>query len=131
MEYSLQAQTLQFLRAGALGMALGLHYDLLRFFRRKRNAPADLWFCLTAFLSLLALALYGGAGQLHLFMLVGVLLGACAWFSGPGRFAGPAIASAAEAWAVFRRRMGRGSAAHTAKNQKNLQKGLFKRKKIG
>ena len=105
MEYSLQAQTLQFLRAGALGLALGLHYDLLRFFRRKRNAPADLWFCLTVFLSLLALALYGGAGQLHLFMLVGVLLGACAWFSGPGRFAGPAIASAAEAWAVFRRRM--------------------------
>ena len=104
MEYSLQEQTLQLLRAGVLGLALGLHYDLLRFFRRKRNAPADLWFCLTVLAGLLALALYGGGGQLHLFMLIGALLGACAWFLGPGRAVGPAIASAAVAWAAFRRR---------------------------
>ena len=88
MAYSLQAQTLQFLRAGALGLALGLHYDVLRALRwihPRLTVPADLWFCATALLSILALAFFGAEGQVHLFMLVGLFLGGCVWFLGPGR----------------------------------------------
>ena len=92
MEYSLQAQTLQFLRAGALGLALGLHYDVLRALRRihpRLTVPADLWFCATALLSILALAFFGAEGQVHLFMLVGLFSAAAPGFWAPaGRCCG-------------------------------------------
>ncbi len=92
MEYPIQAQTLEFLRAGLLGLLLGLHYDLLRLPRKivpKLTWLLDLWFCISVLLSLLALALYGGTGQLQLFMLLGTGLGIAAYFLGPGRLFGP------------------------------------------
>ena len=108
MEYSLQTQAGQFLCAGAVGIALGLHYDLLRAVRRihpRLTVPADLWFCLTALGAMLALALYGGGGQLHLFMLIGSFLGACVWFAGPGRSVLRFFTAAAGASVRFRQKI--------------------------
>jgi len=123
MEYSLQAQTLQFLRAGALGMALGLHYDLLRFSQEAKRPGGSLVLPDGVFESAGAGAIRrsGAAASVH----------ACRRAPGrvrlvfrPGALRGPRH--------CFRSgSLGRISAAYGAKNQKNLQKGLFKRKKIG
>ena len=53
----------------ALGAGLGLLYELLRPLRRGPwiTGIADLLYCLTVFLSLMAFALYAGRGRLRLF----------------------------------------------------------------
>ncbi len=89
MEYALQTQTIQFFLSGALGIALGIHYDFLRAIRqihRRLTVLLDLWFCVTMLGAMLAIALYAGQGQFHLFMFIGTALGAILYFLGPGRW---------------------------------------------
>lgn len=83
MELPVTAQAVQFGLSALLGVGLGLVYDLLRALRRhakKLTALLDAVFCLTVLCALLLLALYVGHGQLRVFMIPGVALGATAYF---------------------------------------------------
>ena len=83
MELPIALQALQFLQGAGLGLAAGLCYDLFRALRRLRRSLTpvlDLLFCLLLFLALLLMILYGGRGELHLFMLLAVGLGMLFWF---------------------------------------------------
>ena len=77
------SQGLGLLWAVTLGAALGLLYDLERGFRRLWpgcTVPMDLLFSLLFLLSLLGLALY--TGGLRIYQLLGLGLGAAAYFLG-------------------------------------------------
>lgn len=83
MELPLGLQGRQFLLAAALGLALGLHYDILRGLRRTARpltAVLDLWFALTILISGLLFALYAGNGEYRIFMAVGTACGMTAYF---------------------------------------------------
>ncbi|MBQ3356935.1 MAG: spore cortex biosynthesis protein YabQ [Oscillospiraceae bacterium] len=83
MELSLGLQGRQFLLAAALGLALGLHYDLLRGLRRvfrRLTVVLDLWFALTLLIGSLLFALYVGNGEYRIFMLLGTALGMAVYF---------------------------------------------------
>ena len=74
-------QGLELLLAAALGVGLGLLYDMGRALRRQRigwTAPADLLFALVFFLVLWLTGIY--AGGLRLFHCLGIGLGACVYF---------------------------------------------------
>ena len=83
MEQPLWTQGSRFLLAVALGVAYGLHYDLLRGLRRNLRwlTPLlDLWFVLSWLVGNLLFGLYAGDGQFRIYMLVGSLLGSAAYF---------------------------------------------------
>ena len=66
MEQPLGLQGSQFLLSVALGVAFGLHYDLLRGLRRNLRALThvlDLWFVLTCLAANLVFALLVGNGE--------------------------------------------------------------------
>jgi spore cortex biosynthesis protein YabQ len=92
MQLPVPLQTLQFLLSAVMGIALGVHYDILRVLRGSRKwltQLLDLWFCLTTLLLLLLFALYAGQGQFRLFFFLGTGIGAMLWFltlSRPFRF---------------------------------------------
>ncbi|NCB50352.1 MAG: hypothetical protein EOM54_00530 [Clostridia bacterium] len=81
MEISITRQAAQAAMAFALGTAMGLSYDFIKAFRlrmhsRFATAFFDALYCLPAALCLFAFGLGPGEGQLRLFMLVFVGLGA-------------------------------------------------------
>lgn len=83
MTVELGRQGLEFLWAAALGLALGIIYDLCRAVRREAGRPvvtlaADLLFALAFFLSLLLTAIY--TRGLRLYQCLGIALGAAVYF---------------------------------------------------
>lgn len=83
MEYPVSLQALQLGLAALLGIAIGLHYDILRSLRRwKRRLTIvlDFWFGLTTLLWLCLFALYVFGGRFHLFLLLGCLGGSLLYF---------------------------------------------------
>ena len=83
MAPAVSSQLLWFALAIGLGGVLGLLYDFLRALRRRvpfLTALADLFFLLTAFLSLVAMGLYLCGGDLRLFLLPGCAVGMAAYF---------------------------------------------------
>ena len=79
MELALQEQLLSLLRAWALGLGLGLGYDLLRPLRRRGGGPlgalTDLLFSLAAALACFLNAMSGGTGRFGLWELAASVLG--------------------------------------------------------
>lgn len=83
MEQPLWLQGSRFLLAALMGLACGLHYDLLRGLRRNLRwlTPlADLWFVLCWLAGNLLFALRFGDGQFRVSMLVGSLTGSALYF---------------------------------------------------
>ena len=83
MELPVSLQAVQLALAAALGMGLGVHYDILRVIRRRLPRSThllDFWFWLTAALACLLFTLYVGRGQFRLFFFVGLLGGSSLWF---------------------------------------------------
>ena len=83
MEQPLWTQGSRFLLAIALGLAGGLHYDLLRGLRRSLRGLTpllDLWFCLCWLAGNLLFALWVGDGRFRVDMLAASLLGTAAYF---------------------------------------------------
>lgn len=81
MTVEVSRQALEFFGSAALGIALGLVYDLGRVLRREKHGltiPVDLLFALVFFLSLWLLSVY--VMGLRLFHCLGVFLGAGAYF---------------------------------------------------
>ena len=85
MGVDLLDQALTFLGAAGLGTALGLVYDLFRILRRRVRLPLlgsalDLlfWALVTAGLFLYAIA--AGGGQLRIYMVLALFLGAVVYF---------------------------------------------------
>lgn len=95
MENHVSAQLAQLGASAALGAAGALVYDLLRAARlidRRDHALTHLLDALFAAVlggGLLWLALVVGGGELRLYMLTGMALGAAAWFSLPSRLLRP------------------------------------------
>lgn len=85
MEISISGQAAAFGGAMALGMAAGLLYDLFRILRfraarRVLSAGLDLLFWVAVTAALFSYALTAGNGQLRIFMILGLFLGAFLYF---------------------------------------------------
>ena len=81
MTVAVSRQALEFFASAALGVALGLVYDLGRALRRERHGltiPVDVLFALIFFLSVWLLSVY--VKGLRLFHCLGIFLGAGAYF---------------------------------------------------
>ena len=95
MENHISAQLLSLFLAAALGMALGIFYDLLRALRLRRRKShvlthlMDGAFVLIGGTFSLFLALQVGRGELRLYLLAGLVSGALLWFSLPSAFFRP------------------------------------------
>ena len=92
-----------------LGAALGLLYTLLgavRAVRPRLTALCDGIFGHILLPALLLFALSVGRGEFRLFFYPGILLGAAAWFLGPGRTVGRAAAAFLRAVGSFGRSAG-------------------------
>lgn len=116
---SLQTQTLEFLLSGALGILLGLAYDMGRAQRRifpKLTVPVDLGFALLFFLSLLLTAVY--TGGLKLYQLLGLFLGSALWFC----TLSPPVLRAFSAVLIKIRQLGKGLRIQAKKSLNFLRK---------
>jgi len=83
MELPVTLQAVQFAEAFALGLGLGLLYDLFRAVRRVHPHTTrllDALFCLLLLFSLLLFALYPGRGEFRLFFYLGIGLGSVLYF---------------------------------------------------
>ncbi len=81
MTVALSRQTWEFLLAAALGLGLGILYDMGRALRREKprlTIPVDLLFGLALFLGLWLTSIY--TRGLRLYQCLGCLLGAAAYF---------------------------------------------------
>ena len=88
MENPISLQGLQFAAACAAGGLLGVLYDILRALRRRApalTAVTDILFASATACSLLFLILYPCHGAFRVFLLIGIGLGAWAYFLLPGR----------------------------------------------
>ena len=89
MELPLSLQGVQFLLSALVGLAYGIHYDILRGLRRTLPAAKhllDFWFALTFLIGNLLLALYVGNGEYRIFMLLGPALTMVVYFVTISRF---------------------------------------------
>ena len=89
MELPLSLQGVQFLLSALVGLAYGIHYDILRGLRRTLPAAKhllDFWFALTFLIGNLLLALYVGNGEYRIFMLLGTALAMVVYFVTISRF---------------------------------------------
>ncbi|NCB63163.1 MAG: hypothetical protein EOM52_06030 [Clostridia bacterium] len=94
MEISLTGQLAVFLGAAVLGIGGGLLYDLFRLLCRRVRIPLlgsllDLLFWLAVTAGLFLFVITAGAGEMRIFMLLAVFLGAVVYFlalSGPALF---------------------------------------------
>ena len=89
MELPLSLQAIQFLLSALVGLAYGIHYDLLRALRQTLPALRhilDFWFALSFLIGNLLLALYVGNGQYRIFMLLGTVLAMTVYFLTVSRF---------------------------------------------
>ena len=89
MELPLSLQGVQFLLSALVGLAYGIHYDILRGLRRTLPAAKhllDFWFALTFLIGNLLLALYVGNGEYRIFMLLGTALTMVVYFVTISRF---------------------------------------------
>jgi cell division protein FtsL len=85
MEISISGQAASFGGAVLLGMAAGLLYDMFRIMRfraarRVFSAGLDLLFWVVVTVALFSYALVAGDGQLRIFMLLGLCIGAFLYF---------------------------------------------------
>ena len=106
MENAVSAQLQLFLQSILLGGTAGLVYDLLRalLLHRPRLTPLlDSLYCVLLGMGLLRFALRRGAGELRIFVLLGLLGGAVLYFSGCAPFFRPIWAFWAETLEDLRR----------------------------
>lgn len=89
MELPLSLQAVQFLLSALVGLAYGIHYDILRGLHRTLPALKhllDFWFSLSFLIGNLLLALYAGNGEYRIFMLLGTALAMVVYFLTVSRF---------------------------------------------
>ena len=109
MGVSLSGQAQGFFAALLLGVSLSLLYDLLRAVRLRRAArrrltgALDALYCVLAALLTFLFALRVGGGELRLYMLTGMLLGAVLWFL----LLSPLLRPVWDFWAASLRETGR------------------------